>query len=222
MLQKKIQEWRVHGNRVPFNDFLAATYLISLRKGVLNVSRGSRTDLARLHEQLREGKSDRDLSNELFATYLRNYRGISQWRILNTVPRSEKTRVIIFHGPTGTGKTRAAIDMCPEAYLFSPDSNPAGVGWWDGYGGSRDVIIDDFYGGLRFSFMLQLLDRYPLRLQTKGGSVPFVASRIVITSNKHPADWYSYDKFGPHAWPAFDRRLDAIYDCQPDIWWKQK
>jgi len=112
--------------------------------------------------------------------------------------------------------------MCPEAYIFSPDSNPSGVGWWDGYGGQRDVIIDDFYGGLRFSFMLQLLDRYPLRLQTKGGSVVLLATRFVITSNKHPSDWYNYDKFGQHAWPAFNRRIDEIYDCQADIIWRQK
>jgi len=38
--------------------------------------------------------------------------------------------------------------------------------------------------------MLQLLDRYPLRVEVKGSSVPFVSRRIIITSNASPDEWY--------------------------------
>lgn len=192
------------------------------RQGKLETARGARNDLAAIHSALRAGASDAALSDDYFGSYLRYYRGISQWRALHAPRRREKTQVIVFHGPTGTGKSQAAWCIAPEAYIFSPDSSPSGVGWWCGYDAHSHVIIDDFYGNLRFSFMLQLMDRYPLRLQTKGGGVEFVASTLMITSNKHPSDWYNFDKLGPHAWPAFERRLDHIYDCQPTIYWRQK
>lgn len=73
--------------------------------------------------------------------------------------------------------------------MFSPQQG-RGVGWWDGYSGQHTVIIDEFYGQLRWSFVLQLLDRYPLRVETKGGCVPFVSRRIIITSNREPSQWY--------------------------------
>lgn len=166
--------------------------------------------------------SDVEISNAFFPAFARYHRAISAWRLLNTPRRRDKSTVVVLHGPTGTGKTQAAWCMAPDAHIFSPDSATSGVGWWDGYTGQPDVIIDDFYGGLRYSFLLQLLDRYPLRVQSKFGSREFLASRVIFTSNKHPSDWYDYDKFGTHAWPAFSRRLDRIFDCQPDVTWIQK
>lgn len=38
--------------------------------------------------------------------------------------------------------------------------------------------------------MLQLLDRYPLRVEVKGSFVPFVSRRVIITSNVPPDEWY--------------------------------
>ncbi len=51
--------------------------------------------------------------------------------------------------------------------------------------------------GNRFSHghLLMLLDRYPLQVPVHGGSVEFVSKRIIMTSNAHPRDWYSSDKF---------------------------
>lgn len=62
--------------------------------------------------------------------------------------------------------------------------------WWDGYDGHEDVIIDDFYGWLKWSFLLNLLDRYPLMLPNKGGYCECKIKRIIITSNKSPEEWY--------------------------------
>ncbi len=74
--------------------------------------------------------------------------------------------------------------MAPNAYW-----KPVGE-WWDGYDGQEDVVMDDFYGWLKWSFLLNLLDRYPMLVPIKGGTKEFVAKRVFITSNKKPEMWY--------------------------------
>jgi len=65
--------------------------------------------------------------------------------------------------------------------------------WWDDYDGTQDVLIDEFYGGFRWTYLLNLLDRFPMRVETKGGYVNFAPKRIFITSNRHPSTWYSHE-----------------------------
>ena len=52
------------------------------------------------------------------------------------------------------------------------------------------MVIDDFYGWIRLDEMLRILDRYPHRVEVKGGMVQFLAEKIYITSNVEPKDWY--------------------------------
>lgn len=59
-----------------------------------------------------------------------------------------------------------------------------------GYGGQEHVIIDEFRGGIDIAHLLRWLDRYPVRVEVKGGSFPLLASRFWITSNIHPRQWY--------------------------------
>ena len=62
----------------------------------------------------------------------------------------------------------------------------------DGYGTHDTVILDDFRGDcMRLTDLQRLLDWYPLWVEIKGGSLPMLATRYVITSNQHPADWYT-------------------------------
>ena len=44
---------------------------------------------------------------------------------------------------------------------------------------------------MRLTDLQRLLDWYPLWVEIKGGSLPMLATRYVITSNQHPADWYT-------------------------------
>jgi hypothetical protein len=63
--------------------------------------------------------------------------------------------------------------------------------WWDGYVGQPYVIIDDYRPDLcTFSNLLQLFDRYPMRVEFKGGSCQFVAKYIFVTAPKSPRDMW--------------------------------
>jgi len=92
----------------------------------------------------------------------------------------------VFWGPTGTGKSRRAWEEAGmEAYCKDPRSK-----FWCGYQGQRNVVIDEFRGGIDVAHLLRWLDRYPVRVEIKGSSCPLAAECLWITSNQNPRDWY--------------------------------
>lgn len=101
-------------------------------------------------------------------------------------PRTAPPEVVVFYGPTGCGKSRAAREMCPEAWVW----NPAKGQWFDGYLGQHEAIFEEFRGQIPYAMMLSVLDRYTHEHQVKGGMVDFVAQRIAITSPMPPENWY--------------------------------
>ena len=143
---------------------------------------GGRSDLQRIGELVRDGKRGREIFDSDPGAYIRFHRGISAAVQLVSPCREFKTVVHWYYGPTGTGKSRAACAEAPGAYWKSASDS-----WWDGYEGHDDVIVDDYRPDFcKFSHLLRLFDRYPLRLQVKGGTVEFVAKRIFITAPKRP------------------------------------
>lgn len=90
------------------------------------------------------------------------------------------------YGPTGTGKSRLAHSIAPEAYTKSDSSK-----WWNGYDRHESVIWDDFRDSdVPFNDLLRLLDRYECRVETKGGMRQFVPREIIITSTVPPSELY--------------------------------
>jgi len=70
-------------------------------------------------------------------------------------------------------------------------------------------VIDEFYGWMPLDFILRLFDRYPLLVPVKGAHAQFVSKKILVTSNKHPIDWYrNIDQV--HI-PALMRRIEVVY-----------
>lgn len=100
--------------------------------------------------------------------------------------RDSKPTVVWLHGPTGSGKSRLARDVAGADAYWKDDTK-----WWDGYDAHETVVIDDFRGSWwSFTYMLRLLDRYPLRVECKGGSRQFLAQTIIITSAHAPEECY--------------------------------
>lgn len=85
--------------------------------------------------------------------------------------------------------------------------------WWDGYEGQHTVVIDEFYGWIKYDFFLRLTDRYPLQVETKGGVVQFVSRRIVFTSNAAPDTWYP----GVQDRAPFERRIQHVFAIPRDL-----
>ena len=53
------------------------------------------------------------------------------------------------------------------------------------------MVLDDFKDyAMPLVELQRLLDWYPLWVEVKGGSVPMLAKRYVLTANTSPEDWY--------------------------------
>ena len=104
--------------------------------------------------------------------------------------RFQPKEVLVFVGPTGTGKTERAWTMAPDAYPWSPGMASNGGAWFDGYSGETDMIFDEFRGQMDWGFFLALTDKYPVFLPIKGGHVRSRLKRIIITSPLEPEQWY--------------------------------
>lgn len=175
------------------------TAIASLLEPTNGTKESTKLRLCAIQSKLSEGNSDviEEVADNEFDLWVRYYRAFEKYLLMKTAPRSWKSNVHVLQGPTGTGKSKWAMDNFPKAY-WKQRSN-----WWDGYAGHETVILDEFYGWLPFDLLLRLCDRYPLLVETKGGQVQFVAKTIVITTNMLPCNWYKSCYF-----PSFARRVD--------------
>ncbi len=158
-------------------------------------AQGARTDLLAVKTLLDAGEPIKRIADDHFSDFVRYERGFKSYKRMIAVKRSWPMSIIIYVGPTGTGKTKAAHDTYPDAYW-----KPKGK-WWDNYDGQETVVIDEMYGSsFAFTELLQLMDRYPLSVETKGGTVEFNSKRLIFTSNEEPEDWYDSEKTHRMAW----------------------
>lgn len=159
-----------------------------------------------------EGTDEVTIADEFFPLWCRYYRSFSQYKMLKSRSRDFKTEVRVYYGPPGTGKSRrATYEAGPSAYR-----KPLGE-WWDGYDGVSNVIIDDYYGWIRFDELLRCLDRYGHRVPIKGGFVNFAPKLLILTSNVEPRKWYSEERISDLRFEALKRRLDLV-ELMEDFW----
>jgi len=145
------------------------------------------------------GHKVQDLARtEEFASTCAQYtRGLLFIEACNVPCRIGPPQVYWFYGKTGLGKTRCAVEFgkLDGSYWKSGGNSTVGSGvrWFDGYNGQRVAIIDDFRAkGVRFDFILQLLDRYEFRVEYKTGSVNWVPQYIFVTTPKSIKDTFQY------------------------------
>ena len=169
------------------------------------VGRGKRTDIDNVLAMVKAGKREREIAEAHFGTYLKYYKGINRYASLIAPDRSEQTVSVALWGPPGSGKSRRASEFSGTKFWVAQPRTSSGGVWFDGYEGDDTLIFDEFTGWLSRNFAQRLSDRYPLKLETKGGSVSMVSKRQVFTSNRHPSDWWK-DGLG-----AMERRLEG--DC---------
>lgn len=158
--------------------------------GDMPVGQGKRTDVVELRDILDAGGGMLEVAQANFGLFLRYHGGLSVYERLvsSKFGRDFATDVIVYHGPSNSAKSAHVRELAPDAYWLIPGTY-TNV-WWDGYTGQADVVLDDFYGWLKYSFMLRLCDRYPMTVPTHNGMVNFRAKRIFITSNADPKSWY--------------------------------
>lgn len=169
-------------------------------------SQGQRSDLQSLVADIQAGeKSYRNIALRHPTCFIRYHRGIRTYLNLASPvePRSWKTSVYYFFGPPGSGKSRRALAEATALTEGTIYYKPRGD-WWDGYEQNDCVIIDDFYGWIKYDELLKITDRYPYKVPVKGGYEEFTTKHIWITSN---VDTHLLYKFKNYSNAAFERRI---------------
>lgn len=166
-------------------------------------AQGKRNDLDDIKLMIDGGATEVEIADEHFGSFIRYNRGFKLYMTLTRPQRDWPTFTTVLWGPPGTGKTmRALAEAGPKAYWLP---KPCGTSlWFDGYDGQEHVVIDEYFGWIKRDLLCRMCDRYPLLVETKGGTTSFVPKHIWITSNDHPRDWYRKVGLG-----AMTRRLAA-------------
>jgi len=115
-----------------------------------------------------------------------SYSALRSIRSDNDSPKPMERTCVVFWGATGTGKSRRAWDEAGmDAYSKDPRTK-----FWCGYQSERHAVIDEFRGGIDIAHLLRWIDRYPVRVEIKGSSMPLCVDKFWITSNLSPDNWY--------------------------------
>ena len=147
---------------------------------------GKRSDIIELKDAITETNSVRELVEQGSIINLQGFKLAEKLIGYYENKRTSKPYVQWFYGDTGTGKSRKAYELFPDAYTAMSTNR-----WYEGYDGHKAVIIDDMRKDFcKFHELLRILDRYPLRIEVKGGSRQFVATNIIITSCYHPREMF--------------------------------
>lgn len=170
---------------------------------------GTRTDLELIRTTCREGgmRAVVEIGN------------LQQIRVAEKVlqytenVRNFKTKIIWIYGESGTGKSYAASKAAKrlygdDVYYKAPNK------WWCGYDAHKAIVIDDWRSGWwSLSYMLQLMDEHPMRIEPKNGARQMLAERIYITTIEPPTEFYR----APNAEGVYEpqkqllRRLHRVY-----------
>ncbi|AIF76266.1 Rep [Bat associated cyclovirus 13] len=168
---------------------------------------GARNDIQAVISAIQNGEvtTPKMVAAVYGSVYIKYHRGIEKYlSLLRPVPeRNFKTELRIYWGPPGSGKSRRALEEA-NSLGSSVYYKPRGL-WWDGYEQQDSVIIDDFYGWIKYDELLKICDRYPYKVQVKGSFQEFTSKYIFITSN---TDIYSWYKFPGYETAAIERRAE--------------
>lgn len=148
-------------------------------------------------------------------TYIRNYRGLQDFQAKVTkISNFRPVKTILFYGNTDTGKTHDAFADFPDLYRVPLQRK--GNLWFNGYERQKTIFFDEFVGQIPLTNMLQILDKFKLQVETKGGYCFLQNDTFILASNVHPAFWYSSWEGRTEHQKAFIRRIHQV------VWYEGK
>lgn len=176
--------------------------------------KGSRCDLKKVKALIESDASLDTIAEECTSAYIKYHKGIEKLHEMRRAKQrgyfNKRIQVHVLWGDAGAGKTRFVYDKHGHENVFVPVWNGTKY-WFSGYTGQNVLLLNEFYGQCRSSFMQDLLDKYRLPVETKGGMVTSYWDHIYLTSNSPPEHWYSkWETTPPGVQISFIRRLDSV------------
>lgn len=142
---------------------------------------GKRTDLDKAIEHLKEGGIKRVIE-ETPREYVKFHRGLEalEYRLNNQPYNHDSVRGVWIWGPPGSGKSHAAREFDPDAYLKAQNK------WFDGYSNQKTIILDDLDTPTLGHHLKIWADKYACDGEFKGGTVHLRYTTFIVTSNYTP------------------------------------
>lgn len=195
----------MHGS-IESNDVYCSKENDYERLGVY-VSVGTRTDLENLKTMIDSGADREEIASIYTNSFLKYQRGIDKLYEMRDKRENNKWRdldVTILIGKPGHGKTRYAVDLhgYDKCFIMGNKANKNFL--FDGYDGEDVLIIDDFYGWIKYSELLTILDGHPYRCNIKGSFRFAKWTKVYLTSNLAPGFWYVCGS------DALERRIKSV------------
>jgi hypothetical protein len=156
--------------------------------------------------------------NNHFNSYARYGKFFAQFKQMASMRKRRESgyqppEVFIFWGDSRTGKSRRALFEATQKYGTHGYYTLTGK-WFDSYDGEPALIINEFVGHLSPTFLLQLLDGYPLLLPQKHAGAMSQLRSVWITSNSSPDQWWpklrTTERWNPEWDVALRRRCTSV------------
>lgn len=147
---------------------------------------GSRSDIQNIISLCRLNSSISDIIDKVNINYqtLKFTENIQKY--LEPPRKIEKLDVFWIYGDSGVGKTSWVYKNYNDVF------RPITEKWWEGYDGHKTVLLDDIRVQFcSFPRLLQLLDIYPFKVETKGGSRQVQYDTIIITAPESSVSMWS-------------------------------
>lgn len=174
--------------------------------GEMKVSQqGKRTDLPEYVAWAEKVKAGLPLSRVPAQHLAAHPAGFKLCQSLQKSGGIRNVRVICIQGESGIGKTHWIFKHFPNCIrVHYGNSGP----WFEGYDDELEILIDEYKAQFKLQVLLQVLDKYPFRVEQKGTTTWAKWTTVFITCNSGPEAWYPLvQSNNPAEFQALLRRL---------------
>ncbi len=157
------------------------------------VSRGYRSDFHNIKDDMKNGADVNEIMENYTGDFIRYHSGIEKMKgLIDKTTRMDwrDVSVTAIVGLAGSGKTRYVLDKHKKENVFIVDQKMMETDFWGNYNGEEVLLIDDFNGWIRYSYLLRILDGHPLWLNIKNSNTYANWKFVYMTSNTLPKCWY--------------------------------
>jgi len=173
---------------------------------------GRRSDLLDIKRKIDDMEPLLQIQEDHFASFVRHSKFFKEYKRQKTPKRNFKTKVFLFVGGSGRGKSQTAELIAHYLGRVYKATRPKSSGlYWDDYDGQEVTWIDEFDGNyMKPTDFNELCDKYEFVVPVHGGAGhQFVSEYIIICSNYLPKFWWK--KRSANQQRQTYRRIDWIF-----------
>lgn len=159
-------------------------------------NQGKRNDIVKLNELMEDGNGIGDILRSGAIKRANHLSYVERcMKYLEPTRKLQKPKIFWCYGGTGVGKSHWAWEYAGANFssIYTGTTFSNGKTWFNGYDAHECIIINEVRGdSMPWEFLLNFTDKYPMSLETKGGTRQLHAKCIIFTTPKHPKKTFQY------------------------------